>query len=218
MRCFLLCYSTLALAVPGMASAQAISGDYIEGRSNHVFGCYCEWSGESQTGGLEAIVAFHFRGGFHRNAPVAGLRVAAVIVGETTLSQGNPPRKSVVVLDSTAPEARRKLAEALLRERFGKLIGQVIEVRSVPLQLDVSSGAANLKAGNLLNLALRRAVLPDDALQGAVLWYDPFVPLVESHLAVTVNTSYGGREFDTTWNRSEPGVTGYFGRFEIKVE
>ena len=69
-----------------------------------------------------------------------------------------------------------------------------------------------------MGLALRRANLPDDALQGARLWYDPFVPLKESTLAVAMDNRYGGREFGTTWSWSEPGVTGYYGRFEIKLE
>jgi hypothetical protein len=144
--------------------------------------------------------------------------MAAVVVGESTLSQGNPSRKSVLVIDSSASPAKRNGAEALLRERFADLIGRVIGIHSMPIQLDVAAESARLKVGSLVELALRRANLPDDALQGARLWYDPFVPLKESTLAVAMDNRYGGREFGTTWSWSEPGVTGYYGRFEIKLE
>jgi hypothetical protein len=44
------------------------------------------------------------------------------------------------------------------------------------------------------------------------------VPLKESTLAVAMDNRYGGREFGATRSWSEPGVTGYYGRFEIKLE
>jgi hypothetical protein len=218
MRSFLSVLTLLGAASLGAQPSGSLSGDYIEGRSNHVYGCYCEWSGESQTSGLEAIVAWKIRTGAHRGTPLEGVRMAAVIVGESTLSQGHPPRKSVLVIDSAASPAQRKAAEALLGERFGDLIGRVIEVRTMPIQFEVAAGSATLKVGDLLGLALRKAILPEDALQGALLWYEPFLPMTESTLAVTVNNRYRGREFDTVWSRSEPGVTGYYGRFELKLE
>ncbi|MBI4873908.1 MAG: DUF1326 domain-containing protein [Acidobacteria bacterium] len=213
-----LALALLAAAALAGQSPETLSGEYLEGRSNHVYGCYCEWSGESQTGGQEAVLAWSIRSGAWGGVPLAGVRMAAVIVAETTLSQGSPPRKSILILDSAALPARRKAAEALLRERFGALIGRVLEVRTLPVEIAVADDAATLKVGSLLHLALRRARLPEDALQGARLWYDPFVPLTESALAVTMENSYGGRGFDTTWTRSEPGVTGYFGRFEFRPE
>jgi hypothetical protein len=218
MRGFLSALVVLGAAPLGAQTSGILSGDYIEGRSNHVYGCYCEWSGESQTGGTEAIVAWNIRSGAYRGASLAGVRLAAVIVGESTLSQGSPPRKSVVVVDSAASEIQRKAVEELVGGEYSRLIGRVIEVRKVPIQFEVAPEKATLKVGDLLGLALRKAILPEDALQGARLWYDPFIPLTESTLAVTVNNRYRGREFDTVWSRSEPGVTGYYGRFELKLE
>jgi len=59
--------------------ANLIHGFYVEDRSNHVHGCYCEWSGESQTGGREAILAWHFLGGQYGGVELAGAKAAAVI-------------------------------------------------------------------------------------------------------------------------------------------
>jgi len=218
MRCFLVAFVLAGAASPGAQPPEVLSGDYVEGRSNKVFGCYCEWSGESQTGGHQAILAWKIRSGAWRGTSLAGVRMAAVVVGESTLSQGNPSRKSVLVIDSSASPAQRDGAEALLRERFAELLGRVIDIHGIPVRIDVAAESATLKVGNLVELALRRANLPDDALQGARLWYDPFVPLKESTLAVAMDNRYGGREFGTTWSWSEPGVTGYYGRFEIKLE
>jgi hypothetical protein len=48
-------YGMLLLAL--LMQGGAIQGLCVEDRSNHVHGCCCEWSGESQTGGREAILA-----------------------------------------------------------------------------------------------------------------------------------------------------------------
>jgi hypothetical protein len=64
---------------------------------------------------------------------------------------------------------------------------------------------------------MRKAVLPDDALQGATLWYDPFIPLTESTIATTLNNKYAGADFNNRWEDSEPGTNGYYGRFRLSV-
>jgi hypothetical protein len=53
---FLLCATLLPAEQPSV-----IQGDYIEDRSNHVYGCYCEWSGESETNGKEATLAWNIK-------------------------------------------------------------------------------------------------------------------------------------------------------------
>lgn len=205
------------LGTAALAAQQSseISGDYLEGRSNHVFGCYCEWSAEAAMGGTEAIVAWDFQSGEYRGVPLAGVRVAAVIVSERTLSMGHEPRKSVLFLDSAASTPRREAVEALLRRQFADLLGEIAGVRLIPIRFEREPGRVTLRAGQLMNLSMRKARLPDDALQGAVLWYGPFIPLDDATLATTLNHSFRGREFDNVWDRSDIGTTGYYGRFRI---
>lgn len=207
--------AALLLAVfPSLGQAPpAITGDYIEARSNHVYGCYCEWSGESVTGGKEAVLAWRITAGRFDSADLAGLAMAAVVVGETTLSAGSGKRRSTLFIDSRAAAPARVAAERWLRATFGQLIGEVIAVHSQPISLERSAASASLRVGTLLNLTLRKAVLPDDALQGAILWFDPFIPLEESTLGTTLRNRYWGDDFGSRWDRGEPSITGYFGRF-----
>ncbi len=45
-----LCFFPVLLCAQA-ALSQEVAGQYIEDRSNKVFGCYCEWSGEGEYGG-----------------------------------------------------------------------------------------------------------------------------------------------------------------------
>ncbi len=211
---FSVCLCSVLLSA-GLASGQRaqVAGDYIEDRSNKVYGCYCEWSGERVTGGKEAILGWHIRSGEHRGVSLAGLKLAAVVIGEATLSAGDAPRKSLVFLDSGAPEAQRQTGERWLRERYGALLGELIGVHAVPIAFTRSGEQASLRIGDMVGVEMRKARPLEDALQGAVLWYDPFIPLAESHLGTIVNTRYHGREFAQQWDLNDTGISGYFGSF-----
>lgn len=194
-----------------------IAGEYIEGRSNRVYGCYCEWSGEGVTSGREAILAWHVRAGEFRGTPLAGVKVAAVLVAESTLSKGAAPRKSILFVDSASSKAQQQAIETLLREQYGQLLGDIVNVHTVSMKFQLEAERATLQVGQLLNLTMRKAVLPDDVLQGSTLWYDPFIPLTESTLATTLNNKYAGGDFNNRWELSEPGTNGYYGRFQLSV-
>ena len=192
-----------------------IQGDYIEDRSNHVYGCYCEWSGEGETGGREAILAWSIKSGEFRGTDLVGVKIAVVIMGERTLSMGLTPRKSVLLVDAAATRQQQRAVEDLVRESYAQLIGTVLNVRSVELDFTRKADKATLVAKDLLNLEMRKARLPEDALQGARPWYDPFIPMTESTLGTTVNTAYSGSDFNQRWNKSEPTISGYFGTFVL---
>lgn len=202
-------------ALAAAAQAPAVSGDYLEARTNHVHGCYCEWSGESITGGKEAILAWSFRTGEYRGVPLSPAIAAAVIVGEKTLSIGDPPRKTVLVLDSQAPEPSRRAAERFLRDRYERLLGKILRVQELPIQFEREAARARVQVGELVRVNMRKAVLPEDGLPGAILWFDPFIPLEESTIGTTLNERYWGKEFNYQWETNDAGTTGYFGRFVI---
>lgn len=213
-------FAALLLFLPALAGAQpgeTLHGEYIEDRSNRVYGCYCEWSGEGQTGGKEAVLGWHIRGGQYRGEDLAGVRMAAVIVGEGSLSMGQAPRKSLLFVDRQASAGQRKAAEALLRSRFAALLGKVLGVHFEPIEFQREPERARLRIGGHVNVEMRKARLPEDALQGSVLWYDPFLPLAESHLGTVLNTRYSGGEFNHRWASSDPGVNGYFGTFVLRT-
>lgn len=189
-----------------------IQGLYVEDRSNHVHGCYCEWSGESQTGGREAILAWQFLEGDYGGVPLAGAKAVAVLRGEATLSMGYSSRESVLLIDASSAEQRRAV-ESFLRDRYGFFLGRVLRASQAGIQMEVSPEKARVQVPGTLALEVRKAVLPEDALPGATKWYDPFVPLAEAQLGTRVLSRFSARDFNFVWNEREPATSGYFGRF-----
>lgn len=205
----------VAALAPAIGLAQPVEGDYIEDRSNHVFGCYCEWSGESVTGGTDATLGWRFTRGAWQGVNLAGVKLALVIQAQATLSQGQPPRRSVLVLDRAATAQQRRAAERWLAHHFAPLLGDVIERRVLAIEFGREPERAWLSVPNLINMQVRKARPKEDSLPGSTLWYDPFIPLVESELGTTLHTAYKGDEFRRQWDKHEPGVRGYFGTFRI---
>jgi hypothetical protein len=189
-----------------------IQGLYVEDRSNHVHGCYCEWSGESQTGGREAILAWHFLEGGYGGIPLAGAKAAVALRGESTLSMGYSTRQSVLFIDAPSA-AQRRAVESFLRDRYGFFLGRVLRTAHAPIDIEVTRDGARVHIPGELALEVRKAVLPDDALPGATKWYDPFVPLAEAELGTRVLSRYTARDFNFVWNEKHPMTSGYYGRF-----
>lgn len=204
----------IAFLLALMLQNTPIHGLYVEDRSNHVHGCYCEWSGQSQTGGREAILAWHFQGGEHEGVSLAGARAAVVLRGEATLSIGHSTRSSVLFIDGATPQQRRAV-ESLLRERYGYFFGRVLRVAHTDIEMEVAEAGARVRIPGALALEVRKAVLPDDALPGATRWYDPFVPLTEAELGTRLLSRFTARDFGYVWNDHEPTTSGYYGRFVL---
>lgn len=100
MRCFLVAFVLAGAASLGAQPPGVLSGDYLEGRSNKVLGCYCEWSGESQTGGHEAILAWRIRSGAWRGTSLAGVRMQS---GGTGAARSEPARRRVAGRPAVLP-------------------------------------------------------------------------------------------------------------------
>jgi hypothetical protein len=209
--------SGLCGAAAGAQERGVITGDYVEDRSNHVHGFYCEWSGEAVAGGREALVAWRIRSGAFGGADLAGVAIAAVLRGERTLSAGAPPRRSALLISASATPQQRLAAESLIREWYGALIGQVLAVRAVPLEFELTGEAARVRAPGLLAIVMRKARAPEDVRPGAIKWYDPFIALSSFELGVTTEAQYSGGELGLTWNRTTPATTGYFGSFRLQA-
>lgn len=207
--------SVLLLCPVALAQSEVLRGDYLEDRSNHVYGCYCEWSGESQTGGREAILAWRIREGSYLGVGLGGLTMAAVVRGDSTLSMGSPPRQSVLLLAREATAEQRRALETLLRRHLGAFLGTVVAVRAVEMELLRDEAGGGLRVPGLLRLEMRKARLPEDALPGAKPWFGPFSPMETAELATTEHVSYSGSEFHYTWSRSEPLTTGFYGTFAL---
>lgn len=205
--------------LPLSAQDGAIRGDYVEDRSNHVHGCYCEWSGQSQTGGREAMLAWRIQSGSYGGIDLSGTVFTLVVLGEANLSFGwaaqfaPPPRRSVLVIGEGASPSQSRAIEALIRERFSVMAGRILAVRQAPVDFQISPGGASVSSPRLFEMRMRKARLPEDNLPGAARWYDSFLPMAEGELGTTLINRWSGNEFRLTWTREEPTTSGYYGTF-----
>ena len=192
----------------------AISGDYVEVRSNLVYTCGCLFSGEQVTSGKEAILAWAVRDGEFNGASLAGAKAVAVLKGPENLGLPQSSRKSVMFVDAGGRPAQDALV-AMLREYYGHVIGEVLSVQEVPISLIRDGERVRLNVRGLSQLVVRPARLPQDAHPGSFLWYDPFIPVAESSLATAEYAKFSGAHFNHRWWVADAGITGYLGVFRL---
>jgi hypothetical protein len=210
----------VALASLGAVAevSSTVTGDYVEARSNHVYTCAC-LAGSEQSGGAgrEAILAWSTQEGSFRGIPLAGVKVAAVMVGDDILTSEAAPRKSVLYLDGIASAEQQQALLELFGREYGRLLEEVLVVRRAPILFQRKGESVSVEISGTLQLAGRKARLPEDAHLGSEVQYEPFVPMAETALGNTVRRQYQGPDLESRWWESEPGITAYIGRFVLRI-
>jgi len=212
-----LCLMTMLLAgAASIGPESAVTGQYMEDRSSRVYGCPCEWSSEYVSYGREAVLAWKIESGEYAGEDLTGLRLAAVLSGEFTLSAATSPRRSTVFVDVGASAAQRRAGVAWLTAQYGDVLGRVVGVHEMPIEFNVDAELVTLRAGDVLDVKMRRANLATDTLPWASLLYDPLTKLTSYTLGTTLNTRYTGPDLQMRWTRQEAAITGYYGKFSLK--
>ena len=209
---------SLLCALPLAADeAPVVSGDYVEARSNEVYTCGCLYSGQMTTAGREAILAWRITRGVYEGTPLAGLKVAAVVVGDTSLSAYDGPRRTALYLDESASDAQVRAIVALWQREYSQALGKIAAVHRVSISFTQQDDAVHLSIPNLVEVQARKARLPEDAHPGSFRWYGPFVPLRNSSLVTALNYEYSGVDFQHQWQDLMPSINGYLGEFALKA-
>jgi hypothetical protein len=189
----------------------------VEARSNEVYTCGCLYSGQMTTAGREAILAWRITQGVYQGTPLAGVKVAAVVVGDANLGAYDAPRRTALYLDESASDAQLQAVVALWQRKYSRALGKIATVHRVPISFTQQGDAVRLSIPNLVEVQARKARLPQDAHPGSFLWYQPFVPLRSSSLATALNYEYSGMDFQHQWQDLMPSINGYFGEFALKA-
>lgn len=214
----LLATALIILLTAAQANAQqsaTIQGDYAEVRSGEVYTCGCLYSGEMVTAGKEAILVWRIARGDYRGTPVAGIKVAAVLVGKTNLGTQGVPRQSVLYLDGVTSEAQQQAILALWRHAYASVLGEIKSVHNAPISFELQGETVSVRIPGVAQLDVRKAQLPADAHPGSFLWYGPFTALRDSFLATSLHYEYSGVDFQHQWTDLLPSIRGYVGRFTL---
>jgi hypothetical protein len=194
------------LATTGSLLAGEISGKYVEARSTDVWTGPCFANADMNLGGRQAVLAWKVEKGTLDGARLDGLGVVAVVVTSDTLGlEQSGPAKAVIIVDDRADEAQRKALIKLAREQGGKLVDNVIAIRSESVDLDIrqcdGGGCARLKAGKA-TLSTRCLDHKDTVCGNESAFYPPLTRGVKVSPAMATEFGYVGKELDQTWKES----------------
>lgn len=192
-----------------------IVGDYVEARSGHVYTCGCLYSGEMVTAGKEAILVWRIASGDYQGTPLAGIKVAAVVVGKTNLGADGAPRRTALYLDGAASDAQQQAVLALWQREYSPVLGEIASAHRAPISFERQGEMVMISIPGIARLQVRKAHLPEDAHPGSSLWYRPFAPLRDSALATALHYEYWGTDFQRQWREMMPSISGYVGSFAL---
>ncbi len=198
---FLLCVFLFV----GAGFAQQIRGDYLETRNAEIYTGHCTANSEVNLVGDEALMAWHIQSGNWNGVPLDGLTVVAAIKAHGTL--GNPyenpyPATAVLIVDEQASQPQQKALTAFARQMGGKLLGNVEEVISAPVELVINHehhGTAFLRAGEIATVRTRSLNENDHLCGNENTFYPPLTQVAHSMPAVAVTDTYSGPGLGVEW-------------------
>jgi hypothetical protein len=172
-----LCGTSESAATDERAPSSAITGRYVEARSASVFAGACHYGAEYTTQGREAVLAWELEGGSVEGVSLAGVELAAAVRADANLAEPDAARSSVVYLDQDASQAQREAALAWMRREHGALLGDIEEVRTGPLEVELDGDAYRVQAADWVRL--EGVAMPDRACcsMPSNVWYGPMVAL-----------------------------------------
>ena len=195
-----------ASVFPASSSAPAISGDYLEVRSCDVYTGSCFANAEMGLAGKEGILVWSVREGTWNGTALDGLSVIAVVRTDGTMGDLRYQPQSgraVLILDAKA-DARQRVALAdLARSMTGKLIKEVVEVKTSDIESKIGTctkaGCASVKAGNLVEISTRCLGGKDHVCGNEENFYPPLTEVNGAYAAFTEVASFKGSGLNLTW-------------------
>jgi hypothetical protein len=203
-RLFWIAFALSILSSVAVADTK-ISGDYLETRSADVYTGQCFANGEVGLTGDQAILAWHIRSGSWNGINLDDLNVVAAVKANATL--GDPyadpyPAKAVLILDEQANPNQRAALEDFARHMAGKLLANVVTVKSAPIDMQVLQerhGRAFLRAGSFVSVQTRALNDDDHVCGNETTFYPPLTQVGHAMPAVAVTDQYNGGGLGTTW-------------------
>jgi hypothetical protein len=210
-----LVFSILVLGRAVAAEPVTLTGEYVEARTASVYAGACHYNGEWVNAGREALLAWRFDGGSWRGVSLAGSRAMAAVSAPANLD-GAATRRSELVVDAATDEQAAAVVAAL-RARSGAALGEVVRVHRSPLIFESGGGAAT-RVEWPGHARLEVDALPDRACckMPHLVWYKPFVPLVDRRVGLTRVVSYSGGDVGEPW-QDRGANSAFYGSFSEVV-
>lgn len=208
--------AALAVLLTAPAMSAEIEGDYLESRDCNVFTGPCFANAESTLAGDHAIMAWSIDRGTHQGVDLAGLKVVMALRASDSLTIGGGlvsqpyPIKSIILVDERASAEQRDALAQFARQSAGDVAGEVVRVDAakIDMQLDHINMAAELTAGDEVELSTRKLKDGDCVCTNEVVYYPPLAEVENSAPAFAIESGFNGRGLGSRWNA--PGMRSAF--------
>jgi hypothetical protein len=195
------------------AEANNLRGDYVEARTASVFAGACHYNGELTTTGRDAVMAWNITAGSWDGVSLAGVRALAVVGADANLVDMKAPRRSEVVVDSSATDAQAAALVKAFKSRYAAALGEVVSVRRAPVVFRHDGSAYSVGTASV---ALNVEAMPDNLCcrMPQLVWYEPLVPVEGRKVGYTRKATYAGGAAGDAWERAgENGA--FYGGFSL---
>jgi hypothetical protein len=203
----------LPILLAANTNAATVRGQYVEARTCDVFTGSCFANADTGLIGKHGILAWKIDSGAVAGTKLDGLGVVAIVAARDTLGlKQSGPGRGIVLVDAKATKEQRAALLAFAKAQAGSLLGEVVAVRTAPINLTICNcdgeGCATLKAGDV-RIATR--CLDTDHDRGCgndETLYPPLARGVSARAAVAEEHSFTGKGLNETW--SDAGRRGAF--------
>ncbi|HVB08152.1 MAG TPA: DUF1326 domain-containing protein [Candidatus Acidoferrales bacterium] len=201
--------AAVLIAVPAMAQANHISGNYMEFRNADVYTGPCFANSEVGLSGQNAVLAWQVANGEWGGVSLSGLSVVAVVRASATL--GDPyadplPAKTAFFVDERATDAQRAALIAFAQSQSAGLLNDVVAIAPAPISFAANSGRMGwetLAVGNVVKLSTRAINMGDMICHNEETYYAPLAEHLQHAMPVVeLDSSYQGNSLGVTWDDS----------------
>lgn len=198
---------------PSAASA-APAGDYVEARTASVFAGACHYGGEYESGGREAIMAWHFARGSWRGVSLAGLSAIAVVRADENLAETSGHHHTCLYIDSRASAAQRNALTAALEARYRAVLGTVTEARPAAISfIRTASDSFHVVAPEVATLSIGALPNRECCKMPNLVWYKPLAAISNRRVGFTKAASCTEATGGDAWSYGNEN-SAFYGTFQ----
>jgi hypothetical protein len=205
-------FSLFSNSTPLPKLTTPLAGDYVEARTASVFAGACHYNGELVTTGGDAVMAWQFNSGSWRNADLSGVRVMAVVSSKANLGDAAAPRRSEIVIDTSATKAQADAVVDAIRAHEGLSLGTIVSIRRASISFRHDGSEYRVASPGFGAMDVQAMPNNDCCKQPNLVWYSPLVHLTNRKVGYTVNAAYTAGTLGEPWQRGDENGA-FYGAF-----
>ena len=197
-------------------SSWKLEGDYFEGCNCDIV-CPCVYLQDPDEGDCYVTCAWHIQKGNYENTDLSNLNVVALFNSPGNMATG-PKWKAALYIDERATQEQKDAITKIYSGQAGgffaaaaNLIGEMLGVKSVPIEFGVDGKHRRLKLKDTLELNVE-AIEGGDKNRESLLINVPFSAVPGADLTIARSSKYDYKDYGMEWNNS--GKNGFYCKFK----